>query len=101
MDILTFALICGCALAGFLAGASYIARFKPRDPRVVKVGKALSEVQIELSDLRDLYERLLASHKRLRSSAGMAKLRATQSDDLSKEPEAVVLSRLGITGRRK
>lgn len=101
MDFLTVALICACGGIGFAGGAWFAIKRKPTDPRFVPLAKSIQEVQIDLADLRDLYERLLASHKRLRSSAGMAKLRAVEKDDLKNESEAAVLARLGLTGRRK
>lgn len=73
------------------------------DPRVVGQIKRLAEVEIQLADLHDLYERLMTSHKRLRSSAGMAKLRgikeAEQQDDLKHASEAEILRRMNLSRR--
>lgn len=65
--------------------------------------KRTGELEIELADLRDLYERLMTSHKRLRSSAGMAKLRGMKEkdagNDLKHASEAEILRRLNVNRR--
>ena len=78
MENLTFMLF---FVGGVVATCTFYAIYqwkqpkrKP-DPRVLTLMKQMGDLQIELADLRDLYERLMTSHKRLRSSAGMAKLR--------------------------
>ena len=74
---------------------------KPRpDPRVLTLIKDIGQLRIEVADLHDLYERLMASHKRLRSSAGMAKLRAIdQANDLDRKSEAEILAQLNLQRR--
>lgn len=73
------------------------------DPRVIGLMKQLGEQRIEIADLRDLYERLMTSHKRLRSSAGMAKLRGMKEKDaeesLATASEAEILRRLNVNRR--
>lgn len=73
------------------------------DPRVLALMKRFGELEIELADMRDLYERLMTSHKRLRSSAGMAKLRGIKDneaqDDLKTASEAEILRRMNINRR--
>lgn len=93
----------------WLAALSYtylrhVRRVMPgHDPRVVGLLKQFGEWQIEVADLRDLYERLMTSHKRLRSSAGMAKLRgikeAAEQDDLKTASEAEILRRMNLSRR--
>lgn len=45
------------------------------------LAKSVSEVQIDLADLYELYERVLKSHQRLRSRVGMEKKRAAQAEE--------------------
>lgn len=70
------------------------------DPRVVGQMKRIAELEIQLADLHDLYERLMTSHKRLRSSAGMAKLRGMKQEEDKRElkhaSEAEILRRLNV-----
>jgi hypothetical protein len=81
MEILTIAAFFAWGLVGYLGGLYVAARIKPTDPRVIEIGKRLAYHEIEVADLRDLYERLMKSHKRLRSSAGMAKLRGMKPEE--------------------
>lgn len=88
---------------GFHAIWLHYHRERGQDPRMTKVGKRLMEIEIQLADLHDLYERLMTSHKRLRSSAGMAKLRAVrleeESTDLKRMSEAEILRSLNLNRR--
>ena len=47
-----------------------------------KINRDLVSISSELSDLRDLYEALIASHKKLRSRIGMRRLREKNSDEM-------------------
>lgn len=105
MDFLTVSLFFAWGVLAFAGGIYIAARVKPRDPRVIKVGKRVAEMEIDLADLRDLYERILLSHKRLRSSAGMAKLRGLKqekntagdsSNGLAQKSEAEILRELKL-----
>lgn len=69
---------------------------QPPDPRVLTLMKQIGNLRIEVADLRDLYERLMTSHKRLRSSAGMAKLRAMDKEEEPAGSDAAVLAKLGL-----
>lgn len=86
-------------------GLVYLVRDRKKgfDPRVIGQMKRLAEVEIQLADLHDLYERLMTSHKRLRSSAGMAKLRGIKSEeesnDLKHASEAEILRRMNVNRR--
>ena len=70
---------------------------RPPDPRVLTVMKHIGDLRIEVADLRDLYERLMTSHKRLRSSAGMAKLRDMDPEEKTAGPSDFdALVKLGL-----
>lgn len=92
-------------LAGNTFALIYLVRDRRTgfDPRVIGQMKRLAEVEIQLADLHDLYERLMTSHKRLRSSAGMARLRGIkaeeESDDLKHASEAEILRRMNVNRR--
>lgn len=71
------------------------------DPRVLSILKRQGELEIEMSDLTSLYDRLMLSHKRLRASAGMAHLRGKKTAVESEESDAAILKRLGLIGASK
>jgi len=102
-SILTVTAFLWLAINSVLLVYLLIDRKKGFDPRVVGLIKRFSELEIAYSDLQDLYERLLLSHKRLRSSAGMAKLRGMKeqdkSEDLAKASEAEILRRMNLNRR--
>lgn len=99
--LVLLAILGGLWLAGlsFVCARLYLRHKQGFDPRVVGLSKSVGELSIAYADLHDLYERLLKSHKRLRSSAGMAKLRGQRDqeerEDLKNASEAEILSRLG------
>lgn len=71
------------------------------DPRTLTLMKQMGELRIEVADLRDLYERLMKSHRRLRSSAGMAKLRGMDEQPaMANKSEAEILAELNLQRRR-
>lgn len=100
MEYLTFGLIfAGSFLIGaVLSTVMFKYRAKTVTPkRVLTLSKHVDNLRIEVADLRDLYERLMTSHKRLRSSAGMAKLRAMDEEKVEEEPsEIAALRKLGL-----
>ena len=87
-----------CTIGAFYVGVQVTKHKLVHDPRVVGLMKQIGELQIDLANLHDLYERLMTSHKRLRSSAGMAKLRGMKADKADGLSEAEILRRTNHYG---
>lgn len=73
--------------AGLCAGFFIATVWVARRMSTTSAYKRLRELEIALSDLRELHELLLASHKRLRSRVGMREKRARDAATATRENE--------------
>lgn len=98
MEYLQFALVFAFGFAGFYLGTLFAKSKCIVDPRVLGVIRRMSEVELELADLRELHERVLASHKKLSARVGMDRARRAKRES-EEEPSDFEIANRFTPGR--
>lgn len=87
MEYLQFALTFASGFLGFYVGSVFAREKLVHDPRTLSVIKRQSEVELEIADLRDLHERMLASHRKLSARIGMDHARRAKKESEQAESD--------------
>lgn len=79
MEYLPFVGVFASAFAGFWLGIVFAKKKLIYDTRVLGLMKRQNELELEVADIRELQDRVLASHKKLQARVGMDRARRAKN----------------------